>query len=112
MLAMFAYFAGGGDRLAVLIVLYFIASGLMGLVIPTTSVLALEKHGAIAGTASALLGTLQMLTGAVVMAVVGLFTDGTPLPMVAGITLCAVISFTLAEVTLGRSREAVEAPAE
>ena len=36
----------------------------MGLVIPTTSVLALEKHGAIAGTASALLGTLQMLTGA------------------------------------------------
>jgi MFS family permease len=83
MLAMFAYFAGGGDRLAVLIVLYFIASGLMGLVIPTTSVLALEKHGAIAGTASALLGTLQMLTGAVVMAVVGLFTDGRPLPLVA-----------------------------
>ena len=36
----------------------------MGFVIPTTSVLALEKHGAIAGTASALLGTLQMLTGA------------------------------------------------
>ena len=71
MLAMFAYFLSGGDRLAVLIVLYFIASGLMGLVIPTTSVLALEKHGAIAGTASALLGTLQMLTGAVVMAVVG-----------------------------------------
>jgi DHA1 family bicyclomycin/chloramphenicol resistance-like MFS transporter len=84
MMAMFIYFLRGGDQLAVLIVLYFIASALMGFVIPTTSVLALEKHGAIAGTASALLGTLQMLTGAVVMSLVGLFTDGRPLPMVAG----------------------------
>ncbi|RWF95657.1 MAG: Bcr/CflA family drug resistance efflux transporter, partial [Mesorhizobium sp.] len=42
----------------------------------------------------------------------GLFFDGTPLPMVAGITLCAVISFMLAKLTLGRAREAVEAPAE
>ena len=40
------------------------------------------------------------------MGVAGVFFDGTPLPMVAGITLCAVISFTLAKVTLGRSREA------
>ena len=43
MLAMFGYYLGGGDRLAVLIVLYFIASGFMGFVIPTTSVLALEE---------------------------------------------------------------------
>ncbi|TGP75571.1 Bcr/CflA family drug resistance efflux transporter, partial [bacterium M00.F.Ca.ET.221.01.1.1] len=50
--------------------------------------------------------------GALAMGVAGLFFDGTPLPMVAGITLCAVISFTLAKVTLGRVREAVEAPAE
>ncbi|TIO66372.1 MAG: Bcr/CflA family drug resistance efflux transporter, partial [Mesorhizobium sp.] len=46
------------------------------------------------------------------MGVAGLFFDGTPLPMVAGITLCAVISFMLAKLTLGRAREAVEAPAE
>ncbi|MDO9134311.1 multidrug effflux MFS transporter, partial [Hydrogenophaga sp.] len=60
MSALLVYYLAGGDRLAVLIALYFVASGFMGLVIPTTSVLALEKHGAIAGTASALLGTLQM----------------------------------------------------
>ena len=84
MVAMFAYYAMGGDSLWVMIVLYFIASGFMGFVIPTTGVLALEMHGAIAGTASALLGTLQMLTGAVAMAVVGAFTDGGPLPMVTG----------------------------
>ena len=107
MLAMFAHFAAGGDRLAVLIVLYFIASGLMGLVIPTTSVLALEKHGAIAGTASALLGTLQMLTGAVVMAVVGLFTDGRPLPMVTGMAGGALIAVALTWLTLDGRRQPV-----
>ncbi|MEJ7687070.1 MAG: multidrug effflux MFS transporter [Variovorax sp.] len=104
MLAMFGYYLAGGDRLAVLLVLYFIASGFMGFVIPTTSVLALEQHGAIAGTASALLGTLQMLTGALVMAVVGLFTDGRPLPMVAGMAGGALIAVALTWFTLGRAQ--------
>jgi DHA1 family bicyclomycin/chloramphenicol resistance-like MFS transporter len=107
MLAMFAYYASGGDRLAVLIVLYFIASGCMGFVIPPTSVLALEKHGAIAGTASALLGTMQMLTGALVMAVVGLFTDGRPLPMVTGMAGGALVACILTWLTLGGRREPV-----
>ena len=107
MLAMFAYFLSGGDRLEVLVVLYFIASGFMGFVIPTTSVLALEKHGAIAGTASALLGTLQMLTGALVMAVVGLFTDGRPLPMVTGMAGGALIAVVLTWFTLGGRRQPV-----
>ncbi|MEJ8809604.1 multidrug effflux MFS transporter [Variovorax ureilyticus] len=104
MTAMFLYYLGGGDALAVLIALYFIASALMGFVIPTTSVLALEQHGAIAGTASALLGTLQMLTGAVVMTVVGFFTDGRPLPMVAGMAGGALIAVVLAWITLGGRR--------
>jgi len=102
--AMVAYFAMGGDSLWVLIVLYFIASGFMGLVIPTTGVLALEMHGAIAGTASALLGTLQMLTGALAMAVVGFFTDGRPLPMVAGMAAGALIALVLTWLTLGSVR--------
>ncbi|MGJ7574131.1 multidrug effflux MFS transporter [Variovorax sp. RB2P76] len=100
MVAMFIYFAAGGDSIWVLIVLYFIASGFMGLVIPTTGVLALEMHGAIAGTASALLGTLQMLTGALAMAVVGFFTDGRPLPMVAGMAAGALIAGLLTWLTL------------
>lgn len=104
MLAMFAYFAGGGDSLWVLVVLYFVASGFMGLVIPTTGVLALEMHGAIAGTASALLGTLQMLTGALAMTVVGMFSDGRPLPMVTGMAAGAFISLALTWLTLGRVR--------
>ena len=102
--AMLLYYGAGGDRLVVLLVLYFIASGLMGLVIPTTSVLALEEHGAHAGAASALLGTLQMATGTLMMAVVGLFTDGRPLPMVAGMAAGAWIAAALAWGSLRRGR--------
>jgi DHA1 family bicyclomycin/chloramphenicol resistance-like MFS transporter len=112
MVALFAIMASGVDRLDVMAALLFVGYGFLGLVIPTTSVLAMEEHGEIAGTASALMGTLHFAIGALAMGVAGIFFDGTPLPMVAGIALCAVISFTLAKVTLGRSREALEAPAE
>lgn len=98
---MLAHYLTGGDSLAVLIGLYFVASAFMGLVIPTTAVLALENHGAIAGTAAALLGTLQMLGGAVGMAVVSLFNDGRPLPMVLGMAAGLYLSLTLTLVTLG-----------
>ena len=110
MAAMLAYYLAGGDRLEVLLGLYFVASALMGLVIPTTSVLALEEHGAIAGTASALLGTLQMLVGAAAMGVVGLFANGKPLPMVVGMATGAFLGLALTWVTLGRHRPARPAP--
>ena len=106
MLSLLTYYLLGGEKLAVLIGLYFVASALMGLVIPTTSVLALEEHGAIAGTASALLGTLQMLTGAVAMQIVGMFSNGKPLPMVIGMATGALIGVLLTWITLGGSRAA------
>lgn len=90
----------GVDRLDVLVGLLFVGFGFLGLVVPTTAVLALECHGRIAGTASALLGTLQLLTGAVVMAAVGWCVDGSALPMVAGIAACALMAFGLARGTL------------
>lgn len=104
LLVLIGYFVTGGDRLGVLIGLYLVASAFMGLVIPTTSVLALEQHGTIAGTASALLGTVQMLTGALLMSVVGLFTDGSPLPMVVGMAGGAFIALGLTWGTLGGTR--------
>ncbi|RAR85628.1 DHA1 family bicyclomycin/chloramphenicol resistance-like MFS transporter [Paracidovorax anthurii] len=110
MAVLLAYYLAGGDRLAVLIGLYFMASALMGLVIPTTSVLALEEHGAIAGTASALMGTLQMLAGAVAMGLVGLFADGRPLPMVVGMAAGAFLGTVLCWATLGRARAAGAGP--
>jgi DHA1 family bicyclomycin/chloramphenicol resistance-like MFS transporter len=101
----------GVDRLDVLAVFLFIGYGFLGLVIPTSSVLALEEHGSIAGTASSLMGTLQFMTGAIVIAIGSVFADGTPGPMVAGIAACAAATLVLTQLTLGR-RRLVAAPAE
>lgn len=98
------YYLAGGDQLAVLIGLYFVASAFMGLVIPTTSVLALEHHGEIAGTASALLGTMQILTGAIAMGIMGWVSNGKPLPMVVGMASGAFIALALTWGTLGGVR--------
>lgn len=106
MVALMGYFLAGGDDFRVLIALYFIASAFMGFVIPTTGVLSLEAHGAIAGTASALMGTLQMLTGALMMSVIAVFTNGSPIAMVSGMTLGAGIALVLTWMTLGGSRAA------
>ncbi len=113
MVALLAVMASGMQSLTVLASLLFVGYGFLGLVIPTTSVLAMEEHGEIAGTASALMGTLHFATGALAMAVAGVFFDGKPLPMVIAITTCAVLAFALTQLTLGRSsEEAAEAPAE
>jgi len=93
----------GIERLDVMLALLFIGFGFLGLVVPTTAVLALEEHGAIAGTASALMGTLQFVVGAVVMAIVGVFVDGTARPMVAGIAGSALVAYAFTAGTLGRT---------
>lgn len=72
----------------------------LGIVLQATGVLALERHGEIAGTASALMGTLQFVVGVVMMAATGLFVDGTARPMLVGIAACAVLSFLFARGTL------------
>jgi len=100
--ALFAVVAAGVDNLAVLIAMLFVAFAWLGLVIPSTMVLSLEDHGPIAGMASALGGTLQMVTGAVMIAVASSFFNGTSLPMVATIAACAVAAFILTRLTLGR----------
>ena len=94
----------GIERLDVMLVMLFVGFGFLGLVIPTTTVLALEEHGTIAGTASALMGTLQFVTGAAVMAVTGLFVDGTARPMVAGIAACALLAWFISWLTLRSAR--------
>lgn len=110
-LALFAVTAAGSDSLAVLMALLFCSFAFLGLVVPASMVLALEEHGPIAGMAAALGGTLQMVTGGVIIALVSLFFDGTALPMVTAIALCAVGSAVLGFSTL-RGHGAVVQPAE
>jgi DHA1 family bicyclomycin/chloramphenicol resistance-like MFS transporter len=108
-LILLALTAAGVDNMWTLLVLLFCTYACLGLVIAPTMVLALEHHGALAGLASALGGTLQMAAGAVTIALMGFFFNGTPLPMVAVIALCAVGAFTLANLTLGWGKLAPQA---
>ena len=110
-IALFVITLAGVDRLDVLIVMLFLTFAGLGLVIPTTMVLALEDHGPIAGIASALGGTLQMVAGGALIVVVSLFFDGTTLPMVAIIALCGIGTLALTLGTLGRRATAAQ-PAE
>lgn len=100
----------GSDSLLTLMILLMMGYGCLGLINPTIGVLALEPHGPIAGTASALLGTIQFVVGSVVMAIVGYFANGDPLPMIMGIAGCAVCAFVFARLTLGGA-DPIEAPA-
>jgi len=93
--ALFVLMLGGVDRLAVLMGLLFVGYGFLGLVIPSTTVLALEDHGELAGTASALMATLESIAGIMVIAIVGAFLDGTPRPMTGGIAACALATLAL-----------------
>lgn len=102
--ALFAVVAAGSDSLAVLVAMLFLAFAWLGLVIPSTMVLSLEDHGPIAGMASALGGTLQMITGAVMIVVASAFFNGTALPMVTTIAVCAVAAFILTRLTLRPKR--------
>jgi DHA1 family bicyclomycin/chloramphenicol resistance-like MFS transporter len=99
-LALVAGVAGGIDSLAWLMTLLFLVFACLGLVIPSTMVLALEEHGRIAGMAAALGGALQMIAAGVVVIVVSLVFDGTALPMVSVIAGCALCALALTLATL------------
>jgi DHA1 family bicyclomycin/chloramphenicol resistance-like MFS transporter len=111
LLLLFALMAAGFQALPVLAGCLFVAFGFLGLVVPTSAVLSMEAHGAIAGAASALMGAIHLLVGAGAMAAAGLFADGTPLPMTAAVAVCGTLSLATTLLTLRRPATA-EAAAE
>ena len=112
MVALAVVMGAGFTQLPVLAAFLFVGYGFLGLVIPTSGVLALEDHGEIAGTASSLMGTLQFVASAIIIAISSIFADGTAVPMAFGIGLTAAVTFILTQLTIGRRRVAAEAPAE
>jgi DHA1 family bicyclomycin/chloramphenicol resistance-like MFS transporter len=101
-LATLGLVSAGIGGLPLLIAGLFLGNACLGLVIPTTMVMALDAHGDIAGLASSLGGTIQMLAGGAVVMLSGPFFDGTAVPMVAAIAACAVAAFALALWVLAR----------
>jgi DHA1 family bicyclomycin/chloramphenicol resistance-like MFS transporter len=112
LLILFGLMASGVDSLPVMVVFLFLGFTFLGLVIPSTMVLALEDHGPIAGIAASLAGTLQMVTGGAVIAIASAFFDGTALPMVTIIAISACCALALSLVTLWQRREAAPQLAE
>jgi DHA1 family bicyclomycin/chloramphenicol resistance-like MFS transporter len=64
-------------------------------------VMALDPHGEIAGLASSLSGTLQTVTGGVMVVIAGLFFDGTAVTMIGAIAFCATLALMITLRTLG-----------
>ncbi|WP_372670512.1 multidrug effflux MFS transporter [Amycolatopsis kentuckyensis] len=82
--------------LAFLLVSLFLLVSSIGLVMPNASSLALASHARSAGAASALLGVLQFVVGAVATPLVGLGGPGTAVPMaatMAGFALLALLAY-------------------
>jgi DHA1 family bicyclomycin/chloramphenicol resistance-like MFS transporter len=102
----------GVDNLYFLILGLLVSAAGMGLVVPSVAVLALEPHGPRAGSASALLGTIQLVTAALVIAIVGLVSDGTVLPMVLIIAGCGSVALVMGLLTLTGAPKAMPQPAE
>jgi len=92
----------GGGTLPVIVGMLFLGNSCLGLVIPTTMVAALDPHGQMAGLASSLGGTLQMVTGGLIVTAASPFFDGTATPMVAAIAVCSVLALTLVLTILPR----------
>ena len=94
----------GMDQFPLLVSMLFFTNAFLGLVVPTSMVLSLEHHGPIAGTASALGGTLQMLIGALAIAIVSLVFDNTPLPLAGAFAICGISAFLLSRILLGKEK--------
>lgn len=73
-----------------------------GCIFPNASALSMAPFGHNAGSASALMGFLQMSIGALMSALVSLLQDGTSLPMTGIMAFCSLSAALL--FTLGRKR--------
>jgi len=82
----------GTINLLVMIALIFLFLGSQGFVFPNTSALALAPFSRLAGSASALLGGLQMACGALSSGLVSYFHNETTVPMAATMAGCACLS--------------------
>ncbi len=89
---LFDAYSGFGGFAGILIPLFFYIA-CHGFVLPNTTALAMAPHGQVAGSASALLGTIQFVLASVIGALVSAFTNGTPVPLAAAIAGCGVAAF-------------------
>ncbi|MDD2539447.1 MAG: Bcr/CflA family drug resistance efflux transporter, partial [Desulfuromonadaceae bacterium] len=84
------------------VILLFICLSMTGFLYPNVTALALEPFDKTAGSASALLGTIQYSLGASAGAFVGMYHNGTAVPMTATMAASSALGWC-AVVLCGRS---------
>ena len=90
----------GWSELFITIFLIFLFLCCQGFIFPNASALSLAPFGHSAGSASALMGAIQMSIGAGASALVSLLQNDTPLPMAGIMACCAITAFLV--FSLGR----------
>ncbi|TCK83534.1 multidrug effflux MFS transporter [Albibacterium bauzanense] len=78
-----------------IIILIFCFLACQGFVFPNTSALALNPFSKSAGSASALLGTIQLSIGAIASVLVSIAHNRTNIPMVSIMAACAIVSYLI-----------------
>jgi MFS transporter, DHA1 family, multidrug resistance protein len=86
---------GGRPPLAVFIVGTAAMLACHAFLIPNLNTVAMDPMGAVAGTASSVIGAVQMAGGAVLGSVLDRAYDGTILPLVTGFFVCGVVALAL-----------------
>lgn len=86
----------GGLELWSMMLFLALGNAFLGLIMPSAMVLALDDQGERAGLASSLGGTLQLLVGGVLVALLSNWLGAEPLPMLAGIAISAGLTLVLA----------------
>lgn len=92
---LFVYLCLGFTNLYVLSFGLFIVVSLLGFIMPTGSQLALMRQHEHTGTASALLGSMQFGSGAIISAITGTLAEHGALGLILVIFICALISALL-----------------
>lgn len=87
-----------------LLIPLFICIASLSCILPNASACAMAGQGSQAGSASALIGSLQFTVAAAAAGMVGVLHDGTARPMALIIALCAVATVLLAVSTVRHAR--------
>ncbi|HSX71846.1 MAG TPA: Bcr/CflA family drug resistance efflux transporter, partial [Pseudomonas sp.] len=87
-----------------LLIPLFISPASLSCVLPNATACAMAGQGAHAGSASALIGSLQFCVAAVASTLVGSLHDGTARPMALIIAVCGVVTVILALLTARHER--------
>lgn len=90
-----------GGFVGMLALLFFCIAS-TGLVGPNATAAAMAPYARMAGSASALMGAIQFGLGAVAGSLIGVFFNGTALPMAAIIALCGVGGFVALQLLVTR----------